>query len=101
MLYSQHPFYSYFFNGDIESACPYCKFECESSFYGYSVSVNEYPSEQYGNFMLRLNKIKSNNITTLDKLKRNVLSLNIFYDDLNYILVEEVPSIDLLTLILE
>ena len=32
-------------------------------------------------------------------LKRNVLSLNIFYDDLNYMLVEEVPSIDFLTLI--
>ena len=95
----EYPLYSQFFNADMEASCPYCKFECESIKYAYSASFNEYPSEEYGDFLLRLNKIRANNITTFDKLKRNVLSLNIYYDVLQYKVIEEVPSTDLVTLI--
>ena len=94
-----YPHFTSFFQQDLTEKCSYCKNECESEAYGFSPSYNEYPSEQYGNFLLRLNKIKANNITSFDQLKRNVLSLNIYYDDLQYMIVEELPSTDLLTLV--
>ena len=94
-----YPLFTNFSRWNMEEVCPYCKYECETVLYGYSSSFNEYPSEEYGNFLLRLNKIKAKNVTNFDQLKRNVLSLNIYYDDLQYRLVEEVPAMDLFTLI--
>ena len=91
-------YYTLFYSGNLQETCSYCKYECRTVFYEFSSSFNSYPSVNYGQFLLRLNKIKSNNITSFKKLKRNVLSLNIFYDELKYTLIEEVPSIDLFTL---
>ena len=95
----EYPIYSTFFNTNLEEKCPYCKFECQSMTFSHTSSFNEYPSEEYAKFLLRLNKINSNNVTTFEQLKRNVLSLNIYYDDLQYKLIEEIPSLDLYTLI--
>ena len=99
MLTCVYIFYATFYTGSIEEKCPYCKYECEWSSYETSTSLNSYPSPNYGKFLMRLNKIKATNITTYEKLKRNVLSVNIFYDQLKYTVVEDVPSTDLLTLI--
>lgn len=94
-----YPIYNSFYNEDLTQTCPYCKYECEKMMYEYSSSHNAYPTQKYANFLLKLNQIKANNITTYEKLKRNVLALNIFYDDLQYKVIKEMPIIDLLTLI--
>ena len=94
-----YPIYTNFFSGNVADTCSECKFECESITYDYASSFNEYPSETYANFLLRLNKIKNQGVTTYDELKNSVLSLNVFYDDLQYTVVEELPSLDLLTFV--
>jgi hypothetical protein len=59
-----------------------CPLECETTSYTYSTSCSDYPS----NYTFSNNLIKSstilNQIQTYEELKRSVLEVNIFYDDL-------------------
>ena len=93
-----YPQFSNFFNGDIGTNCSFCTYECNGQTFDYYTTVNSYPSKKYAQFLLRLSKIKAANITTYEQLKHSVLSLNIFYEQLVYTQVEQVPSMDILTL---
>ena len=59
-----------------------CPMECETTSYTYSTSFSDYPS----NYTFSSNLIKSStilkHIQTYEELKRSVLKVNLFYDEL-------------------
>jgi amiloride-sensitive sodium channel subunit alpha/amiloride-sensitive sodium channel subunit gamma len=92
-----------FSKSDVQQTCgPDCPVECNSEILTFSTSLLEYPSVAYGNFLRNLNEIKSkfpNNSVTFEELKQSTLAINVYYDDLKYTVIEESPSMDLITLI--
>lgn len=80
---------SSFFSQDVKSICGNeCPLECNSITYTTALSVNNFPSEAYA-------KVASNNVKirerfanrtniTYDELRRNLLSVFVYYDDLVY-----------------
>ena len=70
-----------------EEICPNeCPAECSSISYGYSTSFSQYPAKPYGNLLLQDSKIvdRFDDPTTpsYDKLKENILAVNIYFDSL-------------------
>jgi amiloride-sensitive sodium channel subunit alpha/amiloride-sensitive sodium channel subunit gamma len=98
-------FYAFtdFFKIDIQQTCgPDCPVECNSEILTYSTSSLEYPSEGYGNLLVNLNEIKSrfpNKSVTFEKLKQRTLAINVYYDELKLTVIEQSPSMELITLI--
>ena len=92
-----------FFKSDIKQMCgPDCPVECDSELLTYSTSSLEYPSEGYGNLLMNLREIQAKfgkDSVTFEELKKSVLAVNVYYDDLKYTVIEESPSTELITLI--
>lgn len=73
----------------MNEACPdACPLECDSSKFLISSSVLDFPSKVYANVLkndwriqARFNNRKN---VSQDELKRSILAINIFYDDLSY-----------------
>ncbi|RMZ95640.1 amiloride-sensitive sodium channel subunit alpha-like isoform X2 [Brachionus plicatilis] len=82
------------YKNDIESLCP---LECESITYGITKSTSRYPSVSYGNDLLKTKQIKAlfrnrTNIS-IEELRENILSLNIYYEYLKQTEITENRSI--------
>lgn len=72
-----------------------CPLECKSVQYNLATSQSEYPSLFYGDFLIRSDKILNNssrNFSNYAQLKETILSVNVFYDDISYSVVNEVPA---------
>ncbi|RNA22809.1 acid-sensing ion channel 1 isoform X2 [Brachionus plicatilis] len=79
----------------IESFCP---LECESITFGVTKSISRYPSVSYGNDLVKTKQIKAlfgnrTNIS-IDELRENILSLNIYYEYLKQTEITENRSIN-------
>ncbi|RNA35822.1 acid-sensing ion channel 2 [Brachionus plicatilis] len=78
-----------------------CPLECDSVSFRISKSENRYPSESYGNILSKNDKIKGlfgnkSNISN-DELRNNVLSVNIFYENLKQTEISQSPRLGLIT----
>ena len=62
----------------------YCPLECESIRFKITKSENNYPSESYGNDLLKIDKIKSlfanRSDVSNDELRKNILAVNVYYE---------------------
>ena len=91
-------------SADKMNICPEdCPLECNSLKFLTTTSQFEYPSKGFANIMKRdpLIQEKFNNSSNIsyEDLKQSLVSLNIYYDDLGYTTLEEIPKIDFNTLI--
>jgi hypothetical protein len=93
----------YFSNNTLVSQCyKYCPLECSSSSFLYSGSISRYPSMYYVNYLQnRLNafsKILAPNQTSRylnsNNITKNIVYINVFYDDLLTTFIQEIPAID-------
>ena len=82
------------FKSKIQSLCP---LECESISFGITKAASRYPSVSYGKDMVKTERVKSlfNNRTniSIEELRENVLSLNIYYEYLRQTEITENKSI--------
>jgi hypothetical protein len=72
-----------------------CPIECNSVSYYLTVSSAKFPSKLYGKALLNdsiFNSKYGDKITTLEDLKENILSLNIYYDSFDYTIINENPN---------
>jgi hypothetical protein len=80
--------------------------ECESVSYTISQSYSEFPTEIYAQSVYYDNPNLQSlfvNLTTdeqkLAKIKKNVMQINFYYDQLSYTLIEERPKVELVRLL--
>ena len=85
---------------------PYCPLECDKISYSLSTYHSYYPSPDYANFLqkhLIIKKLFKNSNYSLsnnaainyDSLKKNIASINVFYDDPRYTKVSQVAKMSL------
>ena len=91
-----------FYNSDFSLNCSnYCPLECESINYSVRMSFADYPNPRYANEAVLNSPMKSqiSNNTTYDILKKSMVSINVFYSDLKYTSVSQIPKLSLEDLI--
>lgn len=86
-----------FYNNDVEKSCSqYCPLECNSQKFQISTSYAQFPIDQYARELMNNSLIKSrylNKSITIENIKNSVLALNIYYDDLSYVIISEQPAL--------
>lgn len=94
-----------FCSSDVKQKCSgECPFECESIKYRLSTNYLNYPTESYANILLSdasiRNKFGENNSKiSFERLKRNILSVNVFYDELKYVSFQELEKTSTIDLV--
>lgn len=85
----------------IEDACvASCPIECESVTFQVTTSSSEFPSNNYANEILTNSFVKTKYPgLNISGLKSNMLSLSLYYDELKYTEIVELPLFDWCALI--
>ena len=83
-------YYEQFNEKDIVNLCQkQCPLECDSQKYDYTISTSGYPSDGYLNVLKTLDTVKGHYNKdfplTDDQLKRDVLSVNVYFNDFLYV----------------
>ena len=80
-----------------------CPVECNRVQYQMTISQIDYPSEEVADLMrndpLIKGKFSSSNNVSCNDLKKKLVSLNIYYDELGYTIIKEIPATWLINLI--
>jgi hypothetical protein len=79
-----------------------CVDECERTYYELSTSYVSYPSENYLEDLMNNRDIlfgKLNRSVSLEQLRKSLVSVNVFWKNLEYTLIEEKETLTLLGLI--
>jgi hypothetical protein len=92
-----------FFSQSIKEKCD-CPLECNSVAYAITTSMADFPNQEYSNYLMNQTNIVSlfnrNNATlNADELKRSILEVNIYFDELKYTMIEEKEKMSLIDLI--
>jgi len=78
-----------------------CPLECQSVSYTFAISLSEFPTYEYARFYAK--KIFGNILYHEDELvgyvSKSLLSLNIYYDDLKYTVIDEKIKTELVDLV--
>jgi hypothetical protein len=97
-------YYDLFLKEKMITKCD-CPFECEMTNYFLTTSIAEYPTKSYARIMLndsnvvsKFGKINKEKISYED-LKSRLVSVNIFYNDLNHIVIKEEVKMSIISLI--
>ncbi|CAF1113979.1 unnamed protein product [Brachionus calyciflorus] len=81
---------------DLSVFCDHeCPVDCYKIDYLYDINLTDYPTEYYFNTIVQQSNIKDlfdNTTITYEKFKESLLLVNVFYKDLSYTLLEEIPS---------
>ncbi len=99
-----HGVYQRYLNADFIDECGrLCPEECELQSFATSMSNVNYPTESYARALMEKTIIKakypsSKNISFED-LKRQVLSVNVYYDRLEYTQISQMDSMSTITLV--
>lgn len=88
--------YLKFFSKDVRQECSdECPLECDSVSYSLSSSYLSYPTRAYSDILLNDPKMQAKftqfnySLFTHERLKENILSLNVYYDQLKYTTIRE------------
>ena len=80
---------------------PECPLECNQTAFGLSLTSSDIMPEYYSNIIQE--KAKSLNITnetwSLEEVKNNIITFNIYYDTFSYSITTETPSLDVIGLL--
>lgn len=82
-------YFGVFFSQDVASICDVkCPRECDSVTYGVSKSSSDYPSNVYASMLLTnptvTSKYPNASLLTYDYLKKTILSVQVYYEELSY-----------------
>jgi hypothetical protein len=71
-----------------------CPQECETISYNLVTSYADYPSPFYADLIMKFQEKfnKSTQFSDISQLKESTLAVNIYFEDLSYTLIEEVPA---------
>jgi hypothetical protein len=78
-----------------------CPIECDQTGYNYKISVSEYPTKRYADYLIAKNsliKAKMPNATH-QELKQSIAKVTIFYDELIHTIISEEVKMELADLI--
>lgn len=83
----------YFSSGSV--ACDECPLSCDSVFYSKYISYSRYPTHYYLDYIRNNSKIleKFNEYYNEGNFSKSTLIANIFYEDLDYSILEQVPAV--------
>ena len=86
-----------FFNKNVYEVChPHCPLECNTISYGITTSFAKYPNQiHYENLLnntLVTSKYPDGYSITYDDMQKSVIAFNVYYDDLKYSVITEVPK---------
>ena len=73
----------------------YCPDECKSVYFDYELSYADFPTPYYADLLLRYNKLYPNPnrvYTTFESIKNSTLAVNIYFDDISYIVLGDSPK---------
>ncbi|CAF0708693.1 unnamed protein product [Brachionus calyciflorus] len=78
-----------------ELVCEGCPIECDSIQYSTSLSYSRYPTNYYLNYIKNKTNIlsKINEFYNEGNISKSALIANIFYDELDYSVIEQVPAV--------
>ena len=86
---------NYYSNNGIRK-CSECPLECDSVNYALSITNSRYPTTYYTNYLRYRTNIQSkfNNVSINDNfIQKNIVLINVFYEDLAATFVNEIPEI--------
>lgn len=97
-------FYLFYQNNLKEKCSPQCPLECESQSFVLTLSNSDYPTRGYADQLINhsttMSKFYANlSAITYEQLKRNILSVNIYYNDYKYVSIEELEKMSFIDLI--
>jgi hypothetical protein len=88
---------------NVENDCDSCPVECEQTTYEYQISGNNYPTKGvYHDYLKEIAAIKEHlkhTNMTYEMLKTSLAYVNIYFDDLEYTLIEETPAREVFDLV--
>lgn len=87
-----HEFYTTQLSNQCFVECPQ---ECDSIEYDLSSSVMDFPSPFYADLFIRKHKLfpdNYKNLTTFENIKQSVVKINIYFSDISYTSIKEVPA---------
>ena len=77
-----------------------CPFECETFGYNYKISISQFPTKKYYNYLRNENFIrKLNPNMTFEEMRKSLTRLKIFYDEMKETIVSEEIKIDSIGLV--
>ena len=80
---------------------PECPLECNQTLFGVSLTSSDIMPEYYSNIIQE--KAQTLNITnetwSLDEVKSNIITFNIYYNSFSYSITTETPSLDVISLL--
>ena len=101
--------YEYLFRNFVELCDKNCPMQCSQIVYNTAISFSNYPTKWYSQKLIQDNGTFLRNLTeenqlsfdqwSFDYLQQTTLKLNIFYDDLTYTIVDEIPALTIENLI--
>jgi hypothetical protein len=95
-------FVQFYSSNVIEKCSKYCPTECDSIDYQFQTFFSDFPTYEYGQFLMNDTRISSkypNNELTFKELKESMVSLNIYYKDFIYKVLDEVEKFSFLDLV--
>ncbi|RNA03290.1 degenerin deg-1-like [Brachionus plicatilis] len=94
-------FIEFYTKSDIDKICENdCPLECERTEYDFTVSFTDYPTDLRANSLVDL--LNSKNVSknySLDFVKQNSLKVNIVYDSLEYVEIQELKKTEIVDLV--
>jgi hypothetical protein len=93
-----------FIKKDIKAVCSSdCPLECETRTFGLTLSSAAYPTLDYATTLaqnpLVVSKFPNSTVITQDVLRKNILAVSIFYEELNYVKYEQSKKTSIIDLI--
>ena len=78
-----------------------CPIECEQTGYNYKISVSEYPTKRYADYLIAKNSLIKSKMpnATHQELKQSIGKVKIFYDELIHTIITEEVKMELADLI--
>ncbi|RNA14819.1 acid-sensing ion channel 1-like [Brachionus plicatilis] len=72
-----------------------CPVECDSTSYDLRITQSSFPGFFYSQILMQFDKMfpwLNRNFSSLENLKKSTLALNIYYNDIGYTVINEIPS---------
>ena len=84
----------HFYRENLSSQCEQlCPYECESKDYRVkSSSAKQFPTSFYAHHLLETRFVNYHEYLTVDEVKKSVSRINLFYEDLSFELITQIPS---------
>lgn len=78
-----------------------CPIECEQTGYNYKISVSEYPTKMYADYLLTENELIKKRLqnASYQELKQSIAKIRIFYDEMVQTVISEDVKIDFADLV--